>query len=381
MLLNLNLMKIDAHVHFLPPSLRENLAELVGREPYWGLLLNPPNGQSIQGYATAERLLADMDAAGLDRVVLVGEYYQRHESCVARNNQTIDLVQRYPERLMGLATVQPLAGAQATAELRRCLANGLCGLGELNPYAQRFRLASAEFERLVAICEEEDAAVNLHINEEVGAHYWGKSTTPIREYYELACRHPALKLVLAHWGGGLLFYEVMPRVRAQLANVVYDTAASPLLYPTAEIFATAQTCISPHKILYGSDYPLRLYPRMQKEPDFRPFLAEIGGLGLGEGVAAAVLGGNAARVYGRAGGRGSRGAGGQGSILPLPITGQVPLALLVQAYPECEPILAQAGVVVGAGWEPLAQAAAVAGLSPSQLTGLLAEVAAVVGGD
>ncbi len=306
-------MKIDAHVHFLPPSLRENLAELAGREPYWGLLLNPPSGQSIQGYATAERLLADMDAAGLDRVVLVGEYYQRHESCVARNNQTIELVQRYPERLMGLATVQPLAGEKATAELRRCLANGLCGLGELNPYAQRFRLASAEFERLVAICEEEDAAVNLHINEEVGAHYWGKSTTPIREYYELACRHPALKLVLAHWGGGLLFYELMPRVRAQLANVVYDTAASPLLYPTAEIFATAQTCISPHKILYGSDYPLRLYPRTQKEPDFRPFLAEIGGLGWGEGVEAAVLGGNAARVYGGEGtGEVERGGGAEG---------------------------------------------------------------------
>ena len=298
MLLNLNLMKIDAHVHYLPPSLRDNLAELAGREPYWSQLLNPPTGKSIQAYATAERLLADMDAAGLDRVVLVGEYYQQHDSCVARNNQTIDLVQRYPERVMGLATVQPLAGAKATAELRRCLAYGLCGVGELNPYAQGFALDSAEFEQVVGVCEAEGVPLNLHINEEVGEPYWGKIPTPIRAYYELACRHPQLKLVLAHWGGGLLFYELMPKVREQLANVFYDTAASPLLYPTAAIFATALTCVAPHKILYGSDYPLRLYPRTQKTADFRPFLAEIEQMNLPAEVEAAVLGGNAARVYG-----------------------------------------------------------------------------------
>ena len=367
-------MHIDAHVHYLPPAVRDNLAELAEREPYWGLLLRPPTGHPIQAYATAEQMLADMDRAGLDQVVLVGEYYQRHESCVARNNQTIDLVQRYPERVRGLATVQPRAGALATAEVRRCLAYGLCGVGELNPYAQQFRLDSPEFEAIAALCEAEGVALNLHINEEVGPPYWGKSTLPVRHYYELACRHPALKLVLAHWGGGLLFYELMPRVRVRLAQVVYDTAASPLLYPTAEIFTTALTCVPPHKLLYGSDYPLRLYPRTQREADFRPFLAEIAALSLPPEVEAAVMGGNAQRVYAK---------GGEAIPAPPPLAGDVSLSrlsipFLLRAYPESEPLLARAGLLGGAEGEPWEQVAAVRGLPFSQTAALREALAELI---
>ena len=60
-----------------------------------------------------------------------------------------------------------------------------------------------------------------------------------------------------------------------MRNVWYDTAASPLIFPTCDIFDVALRCIDHRKILHASDYPLRLYPRRQPEPDFRPFLAEI----------------------------------------------------------------------------------------------------------
>ncbi|MCB0036225.1 MAG: amidohydrolase, partial [Anaerolineales bacterium] len=290
-------MIIDAHVHFTPPELARDLAALSEREPYWGLLLNPPSGRSIQGYVSAERMMDDMDAAGIAKVVLVGEYFYRHDSCVARNNQAIDLVQKYPERIMAMATIQPTAGLKAAAELERCLANGLIGIGELNPYAQGFRLDAPEFAVLVERCIEANVPLNLHVSEEIGGYYLGKSTTPLRAYYELACRYPELKLILAHWGGGLLFYEMMPRVKKQLANVYYDTAASPLLYPTRKIFTTALNCVDSHKILYGSDYPLLVYPRQMSEPDFRPFLHAIDKLSLDEATYQAVMGQNAERLF------------------------------------------------------------------------------------
>jgi uncharacterized protein len=104
----------------------------------------------------------------------------------------------------------------------------------------------------------------------VGPYYLGKAATPLADYYDTAVAHPTLPLILAHWGGGLLFYEQMPRLRRHLQNVYYDTAASPLLYPTATIFPTALACVSPHKLLYGSDFPLLLYPRRQTSPDFAP---------------------------------------------------------------------------------------------------------------
>ena len=39
-------------------------------EPYWGALMGDnPSGTTIQGWVTIEQLIADMDAAGIDKVV------------------------------------------------------------------------------------------------------------------------------------------------------------------------------------------------------------------------------------------------------------------------------------------------------------------------
>lgn len=379
-------MIIDAHVHFTPPELVRDLAALSEREPYWGLLLDPPSGRSIQGYVSAERMIADMDAAGIDKVVLVGEYFYRHDSCVARNNQAIALVQKYPERIMAMATIQPAAGQRAAAELERCLANGLIGMGELNPYAQGFRLDSSAFGALVERCIEANVPINLHVSEEIGGYYLGKSTTPLRAYYELACRYPSLKLILAHWGGGLLFYEMMPPVKKQLANVYYDTAASPLLYPTRKIFTTALTCVDAHKILYGSDYPLLIYPRQMNEPDFRPFLQAIDNLSLDQATYQAIMGQNAERLFsGREIAQATKPKSPKlilSALEKAPITLATPVALIAQSYPETEEILARYRIPwrdeVVPSWEPLQQAAVARGMGPRQQKKLLDELQAII---
>jgi predicted TIM-barrel fold metal-dependent hydrolase len=64
-----------------------------------------------------------------------------------------------------------------------------------------------------------------------------------------------MKIVLAHWGGGILFYELMREVSDLMSNVFYDTAATPLLYKN-EIFNTSLNAVGARKILFGSDYPL-----------------------------------------------------------------------------------------------------------------------------
>lgn len=273
-------MVIDSHVHYTPPALKTWLEENADREPYWDLLLNAP--RSIQGWVTADTMIDQMDAATVDQIVLVGEYWQQHASCVRRNDQVLDLMARFPTRIRGMAIVQPTAGDAALREVERCLSAGMIGVGELNPYAQNFTLTDPRLLAVAQLCQAHHVPINFHVGEEVGGYYLGKSTTPLRAFYQLACQFPDLKLIFAHWGGGMLFYELMPTVAKQLANVWYDTAASPLLYPTTNIFKTALTCIDPSKILYGSDYPLRLYPRRMKQPDFKTFLAEIESLNLGE---------------------------------------------------------------------------------------------------
>jgi predicted TIM-barrel fold metal-dependent hydrolase len=50
------------------------------------------------------------------------------------------------------------------------------------------------------------------------------------------------------------------------------------------------------RIIYGSDYPLILYPKHSRRPGFKRFLDEIAGAGLSAGERAAILGSNIRRL-------------------------------------------------------------------------------------
>ncbi len=380
-------MLIDAHVHYTPPSLAADLDAFIREEPFWGQMLAPrAGGRSIQGWATAERMIADMDAAGVDRVVLLGEYRRSHEGCVARNDQALEIIRRWPDRVSAFAILQPQAGQAALDELARCLDGGMVGVGELGPYGQGYRLDDPDFLRLVEACIRAGVPLNLHTNEEVGGFYPGKAATPLRDYYRLATRYPELRLILAHWGGGLFFYELMPEVRRALRNVWYDTAASPLQYATRSIFDVALRCVDHRKLLYGSDYPLRLYPRRQAEPDFRPFLAEIAALELPDDVRMDILGGNAALLLSpnpqapfparEGGGKvpprlAGEGAGGE-------VTPAMSTLLVAEAWPATRAVIERYNIPCNDSpvpfWEPISQAAAARGISGEALARLLAEL-------
>jgi hypothetical protein len=117
---------IDAYIHYTPPSLAADLDAFIQREPFWGLMLAPVSGgKSVQGWSTAERMIADMDAAGLDKVVLMGEYRRTHAGCVARNDQALEIIRRWPEHVIAFAVIQPKAGQAALDELARCLDGGM----------------------------------------------------------------------------------------------------------------------------------------------------------------------------------------------------------------------------------------------------------------
>jgi predicted TIM-barrel fold metal-dependent hydrolase len=96
-------------------------------------------------------------------------------------------------------------------------------------------------------------------------------------------------VVLAHWGGGLPFYELMPEVAAATARVVYDTAASTYLYRPA-VFRAVLDVVGPERVLWGSDHPVLSLGRfLRRTRKLAGLLPEEEG---------PVLGGNARRVYG-----------------------------------------------------------------------------------
>src|SRR5699024_4769813 len=119
----------------------------------------------------------------------------------------------------------------AVKEIDRCMDMGLTGIGEIFPYGQGFDIADAkEMANLANASIERDLPVMIHTNEAVGHHYSGKTDTTAVKASAFAKNYPNLKIIYAHWGGGLLFYELMPEILEQNRNVYYDTAANPFLY-------------------------------------------------------------------------------------------------------------------------------------------------------
>ncbi len=286
-------MIIDAHTHIFSPDVIADRARYAERDPFFGDLYRGHAARMIG----AEELIAAMDAAGIDQAVLAGWCWQPHEICVEQNTWTMEVARQHPDRLRALAAIQPNAGAAAIRELERCIAGGMIGLGELNADGQHFDLDNANFTALARRTAELGAVMLLHTNEPVGHNYPGKGRLPLADVYALVKAVPDLKLILAHWGGGFPFYELMREVRKAAANVFYDSAASPLLY-SPQIFRTIIDIVGSDKVLFGSDFPLLLYPKRQTEPDYAPFLAEIRGLGLSAEEWENVMGQNSMRVYG-----------------------------------------------------------------------------------
>jgi hypothetical protein len=287
----------DAHVHLYPAEIAADPAGWGARmrEPVWSALVAPQAERRVrQGWADGDRLLLDMDAAGIERAILLGWYWERHETCVWHNRYYEDCVRAHPDRLSAFATVNASAGPFALEEMRRASDAGFIGLGEMCPRALNASPLDREWLEVFNLAVELNWPVNLHVTDPVSRRFPGRVETPLDEIVTLAEELPDLRLILAHWGGGLAFHELNSRCRKALANALYDTAATPLLYDS-RVYAAAAGVVGAERILFGSDYPLLVY-REQPAPEFTRVVHAVRESGLGAEQVAAVLGGNAARL-------------------------------------------------------------------------------------
>jgi len=292
---------VDAHTHAYPPEIFTDPAGWARArgEHHWAELVGPraDGKKSLQGFADRKTMLEAMDDAGVERCVLLGWYWENHETCVWHNAEMAQWLRANPDRFSAFASVQPLAGSAALEDLRRVRDAGFCGVGEVFPAAQGFAMNDAHWERVLAWAAEKKMPVNLHVTEPAGRDYPGRIDAPLRDYQNVARRHPQVDFIFAHWGGLLPLLALNPAVRADLKNVYFDSSASPLLYDS-RVYRQVADAVGAEKILFGSDYPLRVFPREQKEPDFARPVAEAKQSGLSQKELALVLGGNVRKLLG-----------------------------------------------------------------------------------
>ena len=284
---------VDAHVHLYPPELNRDPVAWAAThaETHWAMLCTRrrKDGRGVQAFPTTTELLHAMDAAGVSRAVLLGWYWQWPETCEWQNRFFAECVRAHPDRLSAFASLHPAAGQAAMlAEIRRARDDGLIGLGELSPHAQGYDVSDPVFGEALELAAELRLPVNLHVTDPASGNYPGKVETPARDFIWLAHAFPRTTFILAHWGALL---PLQDEDAENLFNVFYDTAASPLLYE-ATIWRRFLEIVPEERVLFGSDYPLNLYPKLDPEPSLVRLVAEA----KASGIAADIFGANARRL-------------------------------------------------------------------------------------
>ncbi len=270
---------VDAHIHMYPASVAADAAGwgAAHGEPAWAACVAPKGRRSIQGWSDPQTLMSDMDEAGIGACVMLGWYWERQETCDMQNAWYLDWIRQFPAKLLGFAAVQPSAGQRSIDALNRALDSGLRGVGELLPP----RELDGWWTRVIEIAAARRVPLVFHATDPNAGAAAGPPT-PLAALVGMARTFPQATFILAHWGGGLAFRDVVPEGAVQPKNLYFDTAASPLLYETS-VFRQAVDRVGADRIIYGSDYPPHPAParvaqgRLQAVPPGNPGRGPLAG--------------------------------------------------------------------------------------------------------
>jgi predicted TIM-barrel fold metal-dependent hydrolase len=278
-------MIVDFHTHIFPPEVVEGRQGLVERDPAFAHIYGDPSARMV----TAEGLVEALDEEGVDKAVVFGFPWVDAGLSRMANAYLLDAKKRYPDRILPFYTPSLSGGKRAVRPAVSALERGMLGIGEVAFYTSGMGKRQWSYLRALAeVARERGVPLLLHANESVGHQYPGKTDMRLRDLWRFVEETEGMTLVLAHWGGGLFFYELMKSVRKRVENLYYDTAASPFLY-APEVYRIAAEILGPERILFGSDFPLIRPSRYRRE-------MEEGGLSVD--AQEMIMGGNACRLLG-----------------------------------------------------------------------------------
>lgn len=311
---------IDAHIHYLRPEWGDALwsPEARRRSSIW-----PKIYLRLLALADPTMFLHAMDARAVERAVLYPELSvapgpQTPGGATAAlamtramNDATAALVAQHPDRLIGLAVVNPLGNAEDLVELKRAvLALGLRGVAIGASY--RGETVDAPAARpFLSLVDALDVPLVVHPTAEsawaVPRDYGLDLLVGMpMDVTALAVRllisgtldaFPRLRILLPHLGGGLLALlgwldahaaPDSPRPTERVGRFWVDAATA-----TPATLALAIETLGSEHVLFGSDWPLSATARPGD-----PLTDPAAMLSLGTAGSMAFLEGNARQLFG-----------------------------------------------------------------------------------
>jgi predicted TIM-barrel fold metal-dependent hydrolase len=237
-----------------------------------------------------EDLVSDMDEAGVDKSVILGQDMRSVERKEFQNysipNESLsELVERFPKRFIGFGAVDPRKD-DALKNLKQLSVDfGFKGI-KMHCDALGLDPNDKSLYPIYEICVEYNLAV-LHHTGTTGLGYCKiKHGHPV-DLDDVAQDFPELKIIAAHFGWPWM--EECFAVATRNPNVYIDVSGWLARY-FPPLLITYMNGLLKDKMLFGTDYPMIRTPQWMKEFD------EFCRRNLKEGVAEKLLGLNAMKL-------------------------------------------------------------------------------------
>jgi len=230
-------MVIDFHTHIFPEKIAAATIEQLEQKA----------GVQAATNGTVEGLLASMDAAEIDRSVIL-PVITAPRQFEGVNGFAAEINQRYGNRLISFGGIHP-DSEDYKGQLKTLKSMGFKGI-KLHPDYQGVNFDDIRYERIVEYASELDMIVLVHAGIDIGM------PDPVRCTPAMAAKvlkdTGASKLVLAHLGGWKLWNEVEEYLVG--TDVYFDTAFT---HPFIERkqFIRIVNIHGSEKILFATDSP------------------------------------------------------------------------------------------------------------------------------
>ncbi len=278
-------LAIDAVVNIWT---REALSGRPDREEFYRRKVKVDQA-SFEG-VSLEEMIGRMDEAGIERAFLIAAKVGMlgHPSCYhVPYGLVADAVQKYPDRFLGLAGVDPTEGMSGVRELERAVREyGFIGA---HSYPHWFELAPdhARYYPFYAKCVELEIPIQLQVGQSLiyDRRYPRRSVGRPITFDTVACDFPELKLIGIHVG--IPWTDEMIAMAWKHENVfIGSDAHAPAYWPAS--FVQYINTYGQDKVIFGTDFPVL---------DFARTMKQIDDLGLRPGPRRKFLRDNVLRIY------------------------------------------------------------------------------------
>lgn len=240
-----------------------------------------------EGYATAEDLVAAMDAAGVRTILatdlLAWSYTRQERFALDMTDRIAELSRRFPGRIYGLADYDPLHIRTSLDKVARDVReHGFKGV-YLHVYGYDIGLDHRKFYPLYALCEGMGIPVTMQIGHVLEAMP-SEHGRPM-QLDRIACDFPELVFVGTHTG--FPWVDEAIAVATKWPNVYLSTSAWMPRYLSPSLVSFMKSRTGSEKVLFGTN-----------GLDWARYLEDFGRLGVPPERAELLLSENATRVFG-----------------------------------------------------------------------------------